>query len=60
MDKAYEAAISLGAISLWLDASLTAVPFYEAIKWEYVEMTMHGTLKCVRMTKNLLTKVGPR
>jgi putative acetyltransferase len=54
MEIASEDAISHGAVDLWLDASLTAVPFYEAIMWEYVELKMHGLLECVRMTKSLL------
>lgn len=38
-------------------ASLTAVPFYEAEDWWYVEQTMRGSLECVRMEKKL-TKDG--
>jgi hypothetical protein len=38
---------------LWLDASITAVPFCEAIGWDFIERSMHGTLERVRTTKRL-------
>ena len=53
MKIAYKDVISRGVKELWLDASLTAVPFYETQGWEYVEQRMHGPLECVRMIKNL-------
>jgi putative acetyltransferase len=54
MAKACEDAISRGVEAFWLDASLTAVPFYKAIGWTYVEPIAHGSLPGVRMTKQLL------
>jgi putative acetyltransferase len=53
MEKACQDAISCGVKELWLNASLTAVPFYEAVGWEYVKLRTHGPLECVRMTKRL-------
>jgi len=53
MKIACEDVTSYGKNELWLDASLTAVPFYESEGWEYVEQTMHGSLVCIRMTKRL-------
>ena len=53
MHKAYEDVLSAGVEYLWLYASLTAVPFYEAEGWEYLEQTMRGSLECVRMEKSL-------
>jgi putative acetyltransferase len=38
---------------LWLDASLTAVPFYQALGWEYIALSTDGPLDNVRMTKHL-------
>ena len=55
MEIAYEDAISHGVKDLWLDASLNAVLFYEAIGWDYVELSSHGPLQGVRMTKQLPT-----
>jgi len=55
MEIAYEDAISHGVKDLWLDASLSAVPFYEAIGWNYVELSSHGPLEGVRMAKKLPT-----
>ena len=46
-------ALSYGVRVLWLDASLTAVPFYIADGWDIVEKGMHGPLECVRMTKTI-------
>jgi len=44
---------SRGLESLWLDASLTAVPFYEAAGFAPVKETMHAfsgeSLECLRM-----------
>ena len=53
MDIAEQDAISQGINELWLDASLTAVPFYQALGWRFVERKTHGPLECVRMTKQL-------
>ena len=53
MKVAYEDILSAGVTELWLDATLTAVPFYEAEGWKYIEQRMHGPLECVRMTKEL-------
>jgi len=54
MQIAYEDAQSFAVKELWLDASLTAVPFYEAEGWNTVGHEMHGPLECVRMTKALV------
>jgi putative acetyltransferase len=53
MEVAYQDAKSQDVVELWLYASLTAVPFYQAIGWQYVERTMRGLLNCVKMTKHL-------
>ncbi len=53
MQIAAEDAISHGVNEFWLDASLTAVPFYKALGWTYVKQALHGSLQCVRMTKHL-------
>jgi hypothetical protein len=53
MKTAYEDVISYWEKELWLNASLTAVPFYESEGWETVERTMHGSLACVKMIKYL-------
>ena len=53
MAKAYEDVRNYGVKELWLDASLTAVPFYEAEGWAYIEKRMHGPLACVRMKKRI-------
>jgi len=53
MKKAYQDVKTHGVQDLWLDASLTAVPFYEVEGWEVVESGMHGILECVRMIKRL-------
>ena len=36
---------------LWLKASLNAVPFYEALGWEPIELTTEGPLPYVKMEK---------
>ena len=46
-------AIEHDVSELWLDASLTAVPFYQALGWDYVVLSTDGPLDCVRMVKNL-------
>lgn len=38
---------------LWLKASLNAVPFYESLGWEYIELTTEGPLSYVRMEKHI-------
>ncbi|MCP4603331.1 MAG: GNAT family N-acetyltransferase [Proteobacteria bacterium] len=53
MRTAYKDVVSHSVNDLWLDASLTAVPFYESEGWEYVEQKMHGPLECIRMIKSL-------
>ena len=53
MAHAAEDAVAHGVTAFWLDASLTAVPFYKATGWTFVKPMMHGTLACVRMTKQL-------
>jgi putative acetyltransferase len=56
MKKAYEDVTSYGAEKLWLYASMTAVPFYKAEGWDYIEQTMRGSLECVRMEKSLASE----
>ena len=53
MEIAYEDAKSHGVKEMWLDASLTAVPFYEVLGWTWVEGKRHGPLECIRMTFRL-------
>jgi putative acetyltransferase len=53
MEYAYADAKEIGAESLWLDASLTAVPFYQALGWDYVSLSEEGQLESVRMVKRL-------
>ena len=50
MDIAYRDALSHGVKEMWLSASLTAVPFYQKIGWQYLERSMHGELECVKMS----------
>ena len=49
MAVACQDAAACGVREMWLDASLTAVPFYETLGWQFVENRMHGSLECVRM-----------
>ncbi len=56
MKRACGDSASYGVKELWLDASLTAIPFYEAEGWETVEHKMHGILECVRMIKSTAPK----
>jgi putative acetyltransferase len=56
--RACDEARAEGLDSLWLDASLTAVPFYLAVRCERQQHTTHRLmsgveLACVRMTINL-------
>lgn len=53
MCLAYEDATKSGVKEMWLDASLTAVPFYKAQGWEFIKKMTHGPLECVRMRKQL-------
>lgn len=53
MEHAYKDAIEHNVESLWLDASLTAVPFYQVLGWNYVALSSEGPLDCVRMVKRL-------
>ncbi len=53
MEFACEDARAHNVETLWLDASLTAVPFYQVLGWEYVELSTHGLLESVRMIKQL-------
>jgi GNAT superfamily N-acetyltransferase len=53
MRKAYDDMINFGVEESWLDASLTAVPFYLAEGWQYIEKLTDGPLECVRMVKQL-------
>jgi len=55
VDLIFEDAGAQGLTHLWLDASLTAVPFYQAVGFSTVEETTHDFsgvgLECIRMTK---------
>ena len=55
--KACEEAKYLGMTTFWLDASLTAVPFYQAMGFLNEGQTTHRfsgvDLKCIRMRKHL-------
>ncbi|GJM42598.1 MAG: acyltransferase [Ardenticatenaceae bacterium] len=53
METACQDARACGVTKFWLDASLTAVPFYTATGWQTIKQMMHGELACVRMTKQL-------
>jgi len=53
MAIACEDAAAQGVEEMWLDASVTAVPFYKILGWQFVENRMHGSLACVRMTLRL-------
>ncbi|WP_420629343.1 GNAT family N-acetyltransferase [Candidatus Leptofilum sp.] len=53
METACQDALACGVTKFWLDASLTAVPFYKATGWQTIKQMMHGELACVRMTKQL-------
>ena len=53
IEVAYQDARSHGVDEMWLFASLTAVPFYLAIGWQYQERCMRGELESVNMTMNL-------
>jgi GNAT superfamily N-acetyltransferase len=56
--RACDEARAEGLDSLWLDASLTAVPFYLAVRCERQQDTTHRLMSgiellCIRMTINL-------
>ncbi len=53
METVSEDARACGVTQFWLDASLTAVPFYQATGWQTIKQMMHGKFACVRMTKQL-------
>jgi putative acetyltransferase len=53
MEVAYQDAISQGVKELWLFASLTMVPIYQAIGWQYHQRRMRGLLECVKMIKSI-------
>lgn len=40
--------------TLWLKASINAVPFYQALGWEYIELMAEDLLDYVRMEKRIL------
>lgn len=56
MEIACEDAREQNVETLWLDASLTAVPFYQALGWEYVKLITDGPFDCVRMEKQIRPK----
>jgi len=56
MEVAYDDARTRNVESLWLDASLTSVPFYQNLGWDYVALSTDGPLDSVRMIKQLLPK----
>jgi putative acetyltransferase len=49
MEAVYKDARDLNMKTLWLEASLTAVPFYQRLGWDYVALITDGPLDCVRM-----------
>lgn len=53
MEHACEDARGHNVDTLWLDASLTAVPFYQVLGWEYVAISTDGPLDSVRMVKHI-------
>jgi putative acetyltransferase len=57
MDVLVASARRMGLTALWLDASLTAVPFYHAVGFENVRETIHEfqgvPLECIRMKIDL-------
>ena len=53
MEVAYKDAKKQNVETLWLDASLTAVPFYQALGWDYVVLSTDGPLDIVRMVIRL-------
>lgn len=55
MEHACQDARDHNVETFWLDASLTAVPFYQALDWQYVELSTDGPLDSVRMVKLLQT-----
>ena len=57
MNELLADARSRGLTALWLDASLTAVPFYETVGFVGIVETTHAfhgaPLECVRMEMSL-------
>lgn len=53
MEYACQDARDRGVGKLWLDASLTAVPFYLSLGWEKGAASTEGPLESLRMTKEL-------
>ena len=53
MEYAYADAKEHNTESLWLDASLSAVPFYQALGWDDVSLSSQGSLESIRMIKRL-------
>ena len=53
MEHADKDAKDHNADELWLDASLTAVAFYQVLGWEYVALSTDGPLDSVHMIKQL-------
>ena len=53
MEVAYRDAVKQNVETLWLDASLTAVPFYQSLGWDYVVLSTDGPLDSVRMVIRL-------
>ncbi len=53
MECACQDARDYGVGELWLDASLTAVPFYQHLGWDYRICSTDGPLDSVRMTIQL-------
>ena len=53
MGRACQDARDHGVDEMWLDASLTAVPFYQHLGWKKGASSSEGPLDSVRMTKQL-------
>lgn len=53
MEFAYKDAEEHDISELWLDASLTAVPFYETLGWDYVALSTDGPIDSVRTIRQL-------
>ncbi len=53
MQHVYEDARNLQVPDLWLEASLTAIPFYEALGWEKAVGAVNGPLDGIKMMKQL-------
>ena len=53
MEYVYEDARNLHVPDLWLEASLSAIPFYEALGWEKAAGAVEGPLEGIKMVKRL-------